>query len=48
VIYLGAILVFGLFYFIFVKKWGWETGSIVMGAFLLALAIMSGAIGFLF
>ena len=46
--YIGGAIVFCLFYGIFIKKWGWGTGSIVMGAFLVMLAIISGAIGFLF
>jgi len=42
-----GILVLGLMYMAFVLKFGWETGSIVMGALLIGLAITSGAIGLL-
>jgi len=46
-IVISAILVFGLIYMAFVLKFGWGTGSIVMGALLLITVISTGIIGLL-
>ena len=47
-IIISSIIVFLGFYLAFVIKFGWKTGSIIMGALLIGILIASGAIGFLF
>ena len=46
-LYIGGALVFGLFYGIFILKFGIDTASIIMGAMFVFLGVAGGFFGFI-